>query len=121
MSDFTVDIGALDAMETNLHRAEENVGSALKAMEGIGPDSIGPDFLDEACARFREDWQRGIGEIGDCVGKITTGLGAAKKTYAELESALRDGFAQMHEAVASGTAGVPEPSTMKPAPSGGTR
>ncbi|MDR7301055.1 hypothetical protein [Haloactinomyces albus] len=121
MPDFTVDIGALDAMEKNLNRAEENLGSALKAMEDIGPDSIGPDFLDEACAQFREDWQRGIGEIGDCVDKITTGLGDAKKTYTELETALRDGFTKMHEAVSSGTAGAPEPPTAKPAPTGGAQ
>lgn len=109
--DFTVDIGALDAMETNLRRAEENLGSALKAMEDIGPDSIGPDFLDEACAQFREDWQRGIGEISKSVDKITTGLGDAKKTYAELETALRDGFAKMHAEVQAATPGASRPST----------
>lgn len=108
-------------MEKNLHRAEENLGGALKAMEDIGPASIGPDFLDEACADFREDWQRGIDKIGECVGKITAGLGDAKKTYAELENALREGFAQMHEAVEAGRAGMADPPTMSSAPSGGAQ
>ncbi|RCW45157.1 hypothetical protein DFQ14_103121 [Halopolyspora algeriensis] len=121
MSDFTVDIGGLEAMEKNLDRAKDNLGSALKAMEDIGPDSIGPDSLDEACAQFREDWQRGIGEIGECVDKITTGLGQAKNQYQQLESALQDGFAKMHEAVESGRAGMAEPPVAKPAPAGGVQ
>ncbi len=119
MPDFTVDIGALDAMEKNLDRAQENLASALEAMEDIGPGSIGPDLLDEACAEFREDWQRGIDEIGKCVEKITGGLGTAKKQYVELETALTEGFAKMQQAVDSGQAGTPEPPVAKPAPSGG--
>jgi hypothetical protein len=57
MPDFTVDIHGLDAMHKNLERAKDNTASALKSMEDIGPDSIGPDDLDDACADFREDWQ----------------------------------------------------------------
>ncbi|SDP02408.1 hypothetical protein SAMN04487905_101478 [Actinopolyspora xinjiangensis] len=119
MSDFTVDIESLDAMEKNLNRAEENLRSALKAMDDIGPHSIGPDELDEACAEFRDDWQHGIDEIGECVKKITEALGSAKKQYQELENAITEGFTRMREAIESGEAGQSEPPVAKPANNGG--
>lgn len=101
MSDFTVDIEGLDALGTNLDRAKENLDSALKAMEDIGPDSIGPDDLDDACAEFRDDWERGIDKIGECVDKITEGLRGARKGYAEIENAFTEGFTEMREAMES--------------------
>ena len=120
MSDFTVSIEGLTGLNKNLERAKENIDGALKAMEDIGPDSIGPDDLDEACAEFREDWQRGIGKIGEAVDKITEALGRTRDQYAELEEALNEGFTKMTDDIASGKAGMPEPPTMGPAPQGGS-
>lgn len=114
MSDFTVSIDGLTGLTKNLGRAKENIDGALKAMEDIGPDSIGPDDLDEACAEFRDDWQRGISKIGEAVDKITGALGKTRDTYAEIENALDEGFRKMQDAIASGTAGMPEPPTMGP-------
>jgi hypothetical protein len=119
MSEFTVDIGGLDALGKNLNRAKENIDGALKAMEDIGPDSVGPDELDDACAEFREDWERGIKKLGECVGKITDALGTAKGKYAEFETALQDNLTKMKHAVESGTAGQPVPPSMVSAPTGG--
>ncbi|QWF84219.1 hypothetical protein [Amycolatopsis sp. CA-230715] len=115
MPDFTVDIGGLDVLGKNLNRAKENLDGALKSMEDIGPDSIGPDDLDEACADFREDWERGIRKMGDCVAKITEALGAAKGKYADFENSLRDNLTKMAQKVEAGSAGQPEPPTMGPA------
>lgn len=99
MPDFTVDIDGLDALGKNLERAKENLDGALKAMEDIGPDSIGPDDLDDACAEFRDDWERGLDKVGECVQKITDALKQARKNYAEIENALTDGFTKMRETV----------------------
>lgn len=117
MTDFTVDIGGLDALEKNLVRAKDNLGDALKSMEDIGPDSIGPDDLDEACADFREDWERGIKKIGECVGKITEALSAAKGKYAEFENAIEQNLAKMQHSIEVGTPGQPAPPSMGPTPS----
>lgn len=64
MSDLTVAIDGWDALGKNLERAKENLDGALEAMEDIGPDSIGPDDLDDACAEFRDDWERGLDKVG---------------------------------------------------------
>jgi hypothetical protein len=85
MPDFTVDIGGPDALSKNLNRAKDNIDGALKAMEDIGPDSVAPDDLDDACAEFREDWVRGIKKLGERVGKITGALGTATGKYIEFE------------------------------------
>jgi hypothetical protein len=81
-------------------------------MEDIGPDSIGPDDLDDACADFREDWQRGIDKMGKGLGKIAEALKGTRKDYAELEQALTDGFTKMQQRVDHGQAGMPKPPTM---------
>jgi hypothetical protein len=85
MPDFTVDIGGPDALSKNLNRAKDNIDGALKAMEDIGPDSVAPDDLDDACAEFREAWVRGIKKLGERVGKITGALGTATGKYIEFE------------------------------------
>ena len=56
MPDFTVDIGGLTELGKNLDRTVENIDGATKRLDDLGPDSIGPEGLDEACGDFRKDW-----------------------------------------------------------------
>ncbi|WP_034267479.1 hypothetical protein [Haloechinothrix halophila] len=67
MPDFTVDIGGLDALGKNLDRTNENLDHATKRLADLGPDSIGPDILDEACAGFRDDWEEGVDKLREAV------------------------------------------------------
>ncbi len=105
MSDFTVDIDGLEALGKDMERARDNLDSALKAMEDIGPDSIGPDNLDDACAEFRDDWDRGLNKIRECVEQITEALKNARKSYAEIEDAISGGFTEMRAAMEDATQG----------------
>ena len=105
MPDFTVDIGGPDALSKNLNRAKDNIDGALKAMEDIGPDSVAPDDLDDACAEFRGDRERGIKKLGERVGKITDALGTATGKYIEFEAALQENLTKMQHAIESGSAG----------------
>ncbi|WP_298181952.1 type VII secretion target [Saccharomonospora sp.] len=95
MTDFTVDIGGLDALGKNLDRTIENVENATKRMKDIGPDSIGPKQLDEALADFRADWEEGLEQLREAVSEIRDGLDQAKKAYAEVESDLRESLSKM--------------------------
>ncbi|MFC4004663.1 WXG100 family type VII secretion target [Prauserella oleivorans] len=95
MPDFTVDIGGLDALGKNLDRTVENIENATKRLEDAGPDSIGPETLDEACADFRSDWEEGLEKLRDAVSEIREGLDKAKTAYAEAEAALQDSLAKM--------------------------
>ena len=94
MPDFTVDIGGLDALSKNLDRCADNIDSATKRLDDLGPDSIGPDDLDEACADFRADWAEGLDKLRDAIGKIKGGLDGSRQCYADLENALAEGFAK---------------------------
>lgn len=105
MPDFTVDIDGLDALGKNLDRTNENLDQATKRLADLGPDSIGPDVLDEACAEFRDDWEEGLDKLRDAVEEMKGGLDGAKKTYAEIEEGLREAFTQMESDVASGIRG----------------
>jgi hypothetical protein len=88
-------------------------------MEDIGADSVAPDDLDDACAEFREDRERGIKKLGERVGKITDALGTAKGKYIEFEAALQENLTKMQHAIESGSAGQPAPPSMGPASTAG--
>lgn len=109
-TDFTVDIGGLDALGKNLDRTIENIDSATKRLANVGPDSIGPDELDEACEDFRSDWEEGLDKLRESVNQIRDGVRQAKQGYAEVEATVRAGLAAMAQAIAptaaSDSAGV---------------
>lgn len=105
MADFTVDIGGLDALGKNLDRTTENIEGATKRLADLGPDSIGPDDLDEACEDFRSDWEEGLEKLREAVGEIRDGLEKAKQGYAELENSLKDSLAKMAQAIDSAGVG----------------
>lgn len=101
MLDFSVDIGGLDALGKNLDRTVENIDSASKRMEGVEPDSIGPEVLDEACSDFRSDWKEGLEKIREAIEKIKNSLDASKKCYAELDNAISQDLEKMASDVAA--------------------
>lgn len=101
MPDFTVDIGGLDALGKNLDRTIENIEKALNRMHDIGPDKIGPDQLDAACAEFKSDWEGGLGKIREAVDGIKGGVDKAMQGYAELEAGLEDSLNQMAHDIAT--------------------
>lgn len=100
MPDFTVDIDGLHALGTNLDRTADNLDEATRKLDALGPDSIGPDDLDEATADFRFDWEEGLDKIREAVGEVKDGLEAAKQMYAKIDQGLNDAFTQMESDVA---------------------
>lgn len=65
MSGYFVDPGGMESLGRNLERAVENIDSATKRLQDVGPESIGPDDLDQACSDFREDWGDGLKMLRD--------------------------------------------------------
>lgn len=99
MPDFSVDIGGLDALSKNLQRTIDNTDSATKRLEKAGTDSLGPEFLDEACSDFRSDWKEGLDKVREAVDKIKDSMNAAKKDYAELEESINKNLEKMESAI----------------------
>jgi hypothetical protein len=99
MTDFTVDVGGLDALGKNLDRTTENIESATKRLADIGPDSIGPDNLDEACEDFRSDWEEGLEKLREAIGEIRDGLDKTKQGYVEVENSIRESLAKMAQTI----------------------
>lgn len=104
MPDFTVDIDGLNALGKNLGRTVDNIDQAINRMKDIGPDSIGPDDLDEACLGFKEDWEGGLRQLRKAVDEMKGGLDQAMKGYSELENGLTDSLKKMSAAFGSGQA-----------------
>ncbi|RRO18173.1 hypothetical protein EIL87_07965 [Saccharopolyspora rhizosphaerae] len=109
MSDFSVDIGGLDALGKNLDRTIENIEGATKRMKGGLPGSLGPAELDEACSDFRLDWEEGLDKLREAVDKIKGALDASKHAYAELDNSIATSLQKMSGDVAAETAGNGHP------------
>lgn len=105
LSDFSVDIGGLDALGKNLDRTIENIDGATKRMKGGGSGSLGPAELDEACSDFRADWEEGLDKLREAVGKVKDVLDASKQTYAELDNSIASSLQNMSGDVAAETTG----------------
>jgi hypothetical protein len=105
MPDFTVDVGGLVELGKNLDRAADNIDSATKRLDDIGPDQIGPEELDEACSDFRKDWEEGLDKIRDAIGEVRGGIDQSKQAYADLENALRQAMTQMSSDVGAAMGG----------------
>lgn len=103
MEDFTVDLEGLGALGSNLDRGSEQLDGALRAMRDVGPAPLGTDDLDRACADFHGSWSHGLGKLGECVGKVRTGIDGTAASYAELEQALTVAFARMKDALGQGS------------------
>lgn len=99
MPDFTVDVGGLAALGKNLDRTNDNIDSATKKLADLGPDSIGSDELDRACADFRDDWKEGLELIREAVDEIRDGLDQATEGYRDLENKIRENLQQMAKAI----------------------
>lgn len=99
MADFTVDIEGLTALSTNLDRGREQMGVALDRLRDVGPAPLGTAELDEACAGFHESWSYGLGKLGECIGTVRGGVDATRAAYAEVETALTNGFEGMRAAL----------------------
>jgi hypothetical protein len=103
MPDFTVDVGGLDALGKNLDRTCDNIDSATKRLDDIGPDSIGPADLDDACGDFRSDWDEGLDKIRDAVQQVREGIDKTKQSYGDLENALNQAFTKMGSHLGGGS------------------
>src|SRR5690606_7374171 len=99
MPDFTVDIGGLEALQKNLTRVQENVDGATKRLDGLRPDSIGSDELDEACGDFRDAWKDGLEKIEEAIKEVDEGLNEAAKGYRKTEEGIRDALNDMRDRV----------------------
>lgn len=105
MADFTVDIDGLRGLLTNLERTQENIDSATKRLADLGSDSIGTWGLNQAYAEFRDDWDDGLGEIEEAVGKVQEGLSKAIKSYADIEEGITESLRKMREELAGAKVG----------------
>ncbi|GAA1238765.1 hypothetical protein GCM10009676_24190 [Prauserella halophila] len=101
MADFTVDVGGLEALGTDLDRTCENIDTATKKLADAAKDSIGTAELDEACEDFRSEWEEGLSKLREAVDEIRGGLSEAQKAYADVEGDLRASLGKMAQGVES--------------------
>lgn len=101
MTDFTVDVGGLDALGKDLDRTCDNIDSATKKLADTAEDSIGTAELDEACDDFRSEWEEGLGKLKEAVDEIRGGLSEAQKAYTEVEGDLEKSLGKMAQGIES--------------------
>lgn len=104
MDGFTVDVGDLASLRTDLDRARDHLGGALGAMRDVGAMSLGTGDLDRACAEFQQSWAHGLRKISECVGVVRAGIDGTRESYADVERVLTDGLGRLRGAMGADAA-----------------
>lgn len=91
---FSVETGELGKLLRQLHTGQEDMRTALNALQDIGPKSTGSEELDNACDEFHDSWDDAIEKIADGVEQIEGKLKQTKQNYEATEQAIRNLFKQ---------------------------
>lgn len=83
---YTVQIDELGKLIDNLDTAAERITQANKALAGhsfLG--ELGNEALGNSGMSFEDEWEYGIGKLGDAAEEVTDGLTEARKSYQKVE------------------------------------
>ena len=89
---YKVQLQALAQLIMQLGECANDMHSAMKQLQDLGPEGAGSAELEQACDEFQDKWGYGIGLIADATGGITTGLSESRKIYEVLEDQIAGSF-----------------------------
>lgn len=99
MSDLYIDGAMLERVKTSFKNIEDLLRGPGKAMKELDPSEVGPKNLEQRMDEFSDDWDYGIGQIGEFSGSVVDALQAIAHAFDEAETNLA---AALNEAKAEG-------------------
>jgi signal transduction histidine kinase len=89
---YKIDTDRLETMQRRLDECDDRMRAAINRLKKVGPQGLGTESLDEACAEFQEQWDNGIGQIAKASEKASRGLKAAIDSYRANEDGTSQAF-----------------------------
>ena len=94
MADLFIDFDALDRVRTNLKGVEDLLKGPCKGMADLPSDAAGHDDLRDKLRDFGDEWDYGIGKLGDFSGGAADALTSIRDTFSSLDDELGKSFEQ---------------------------
>lgn len=98
MADLCIDFDALERVRTNLTNVEDLLKGPCKGMADLPSDAAGHDDLRSRLREFGDEWDYGIGKLGDFSGGAADALNTIKETFQALDTELSKSFEAKPEA-----------------------
>jgi len=94
MADLCIDFDVLDRVRRNLVDVEDLLKGPCKGMADLPSDAAGHDDLSSKLREFGDEWDYGIGKLGDFSGGAADALTTICSTFRDLDDELGKVFDQ---------------------------
>ena len=92
MPDLYVDFAALRRSQATIADIEQLLGRSCRAMRDLPAEAAGVERLVSRLREFGDEWDHGIGRLGEFSGSCGEALGAAVQAFTELDEELARSF-----------------------------
>lgn len=92
MADLCIDFDALERVRAKLADVEDLLKGPCKGMADLPADAAGHDDLRSRLRDFGDEWDYGIGKLGEFSGGAVSALETIKATFQELDGELAKAF-----------------------------
>jgi hypothetical protein len=90
---FSVDVGTLRTLTSELNSIGDKVGSAQAGMDGLGDEQTGDGDLTGAIHHFKDKWDYSMKKIKETAEKTAQKVTSAADGYDEVDGAIADAAA----------------------------
>lgn len=92
MADLCIDFDALERVRSKLADVEDLLKGPCKGMSDLPAEAAGHDDLRSRLRDFGDEWDYGIGKLGEFSGGAVDALATIKATFQELDTELAKAF-----------------------------
>lgn len=94
MADLLINFDALDRVRKSLLDVEDLLKGPCAGMKDLPSDAAGHDDLRSKLRDFGDEWDYGIGKLGEFSGGAADALASIRDTFTELDTELAQAFDQ---------------------------
>lgn len=88
MSDLYIDGAMLRRVQDNFRRIEDLLSRPARQMREVTGRHVGPSRLVDRVNEFGEEWEHGIGQLGEFSGSVVESLQAISDVFEETDTNL---------------------------------
>ncbi|HEY0637347.1 MAG TPA: hypothetical protein VGD67_06850 [Pseudonocardiaceae bacterium] len=97
MSGYEANLPYMASKIGELRGLSDSVGNIATALFGCGAGDLGPGDISGAVRELGEQWEFGLKEMGERIGRMAESVSGAMDNYQAVEDAARDAFTRPYD------------------------